>query len=189
MVLKEPTMSQSIIKSTPSVIRNNNVWQFEWGWKKTFGSSRTRQCRKLQESVCDWDSSYNLNCNVFCVVEWLKNKTKTWLMVARTKNSPMKHWYEKVFSRFFVVATWIHLKLWIYYLQEIKESGTSKKCWAGRKPQIAAARVTWAGLIMPTSTLLMTSACSMHFVHNITSWRCTWLVPVFLMASALQVTC
>ena len=134
------------------------------------------------------------------------------------------------------VAAWIHLKVGIDYLQEIKESGTCKKCWAGRKPQIAAARVTWAGLIMPTSTLLMTSACfmctkytlyricslyripyswlqlalstlyrictyfvqntllmtwacSMFFVQNITSQRCTWLVAALLMISALQVTC
>ena len=62
--------------------------------------------------------------------------------------------------------TWIHLKVGIDYLQEIKESGTRKKCWAGRKTQIAAARVTWAGLIMPTSTLLMTSAYSIYFVQN-----------------------
>ena len=74
--LKEPTMSRSIIKSTPSVIRNNNVWQFEWGWKKTFGSSRTRQCRKLQESVCDWDSSYNLNCNIFLCCQMIKKTSK-----------------------------------------------------------------------------------------------------------------
>ena len=87
-------------------------------------------------------------------------------MIKKQNKNMADGWYEKVFSRFFVVATWIHLKLWIYYLQEIKESGASKKCWAGRKPQIAAARVTWAGLIMPTSTLLMTSACSIYFVQN-----------------------